>query len=248
MHKSNATYYADLDVSRSHILMYLLRPGMAAMTRNNLTRLVRDKEGNWVKGAFGLGLGAVCCTFKKELGVYQKYEMWTRILAWDRKWLYLVTHFVVAGKVKPPKWDDGRGPDRGAAKTGSQTSSDSHATGTHAAAGPALPSDLSKYVIATAISKYVFKMGRFTVHPTILLEASDMLPPRDGGWRGGPGDVRMDEDLGDVDPDQGLWDWRKTELERRRGMEFAQHFGALDEMTSLFDGGKDGALAKFTLG
>ena len=28
-------------------------------------------------------------------------EMWSRILSWDRKWLYIITHYVVKGKGQP---------------------------------------------------------------------------------------------------------------------------------------------------
>ena len=35
----------------------------------------------------GLALGEVQCSFKKEVKVYEKYEMWTRVLCWDQKWM-----------------------------------------------------------------------------------------------------------------------------------------------------------------
>ncbi len=44
------------------------------------------------------------------------------------------------------------------------------------------------------------------------------------------------------------WDWRRVELERRKGMQFAQHFAALDGMHALFDGGAKGALGRFSPG
>jgi hypothetical protein len=243
LHKSNATYFSDLDVSRSHVVTRLLQPGMAAVGNNGKTKLVRTKTGGQVNGPFGIGLGAVACSFKKEVGIFQKYEMWTRILAWDRKWLYLVTHFVVPGKVKPPKWDDG--PRWGYGPTRKNKA----AKGAVVPSGAALPPEFEKFIIATAISKYVFKLGRFTIHPSIMIEASGLLPPRDGeGWRGGPNEVGDEVDLGAVDLDDGPWDWKKAEHERRRGMEFAQHFAALDGMGSLFDGGEDGSLGRFALG
>ena len=223
-HKSNSTYFADLDVSRSHLVLHLLRPGMQAIGQNAKTELVRDKQGNLIKGGMGMGLGAVFCSFRKELGSYQGFEMWSRVLAWDRKWLYIVTHFIVKGKVRPTEWDN--------ASFGKTRPRDEDA-------------DFQKYVVATAVSKYVFKLGRFTVHPAIVLEASSLLPPRPGaGWRGGDAEVGTPDDLGEVTA-EGEWDWKRVESQRRKGMEFAEHFAALDETNSLFDGGEDGALGRF---
>ena len=60
--------------------------------------------------------------------------------------------------------------------------------------------DWTKHVIATAISKYVFKLGRFTIHPAIMLEANGMLPERPGeGWRGGASETGTPDELGDID-------------------------------------------------
>ena len=243
MHKSNATYFADLDVSRAHLVTHLLGPGMPPVGDNLRTRLVLDRDGAPVRGPFGVGLGAVFCSFRKEIAPLQAYEMWSRVLAWDRKWLYIVTHFVVKGKVRPTRWDGRRmGPTRPPVR---------RVTDAADSADAGSGDDFSKYVIATAISKYVFKLGRFTVHPAIVIEASGLLPPRPGdGWRGGETETGTPEDLGDVDDadESGEWDWRRIERERRRGMQFAEHFHGLDGTSSLFDGGEDGAIGNFPLG
>ncbi len=144
------------------------------MANNKKNKLVLDKSGKAIDGGFGIGLGAVFCSFRREIGAVQGYEMWSRILAWDRKWLYIVTHFVVKGKVRPTKWDGRRG-GRTRPKVVRADGKDGDAQ--------EVP-DWTKHVIATAISKYVFKLGRFTIHPAIMLEANGMLPERPGeGWR-----------------------------------------------------------------
>ncbi|KAM7218700.1 hypothetical protein V8F06_005854 [Rhypophila decipiens] len=236
MHKSNSTYFADLDVSRSHLATHLLGPAMFLIGDNAKNKLVLDKEGNVVKGGFGMGLGAVFCSFRKEIAPLQGYEMWSRILSWDRKWLYIITHYVVKGKVRPTKYDSTKmGPTR-PRMVDSETGK------------PVSQEDWSKYVIATAISKYVFKVGRFTVHPAIAIEASGLLPERPGdGWRGGETGTGTPDELGELD-EEGEWDWRRVEYERRRGMEYAEHFAALDGTNNLFNGGQDGAIGKFPLG
>jgi hypothetical protein len=234
IHKSNSTYFADLDVSRSHLVTHLMGPGMPIIGDNAKNKRVLDKDGNVVKGSFGIGLGAVFCSFRKEIAPLQGYEMWSRILSWDRKWLYIVTHFVVKGKVRPTGWDGKRmGPTRNKVQK---------------VDGSGEEVDFSKYVIATAISKYVFKLGRFTVHPALVIEAAGLLPERPGeGWKGGETGTGTPEDLGDLD-EQGEWDWKRVEAERRRGLEYAEHFAALDGTNSLFDGGEDGAIGSFPLG
>ncbi|OIW23545.1 hypothetical protein CONLIGDRAFT_674380 [Coniochaeta ligniaria NRRL 30616] len=235
LHKSNSTYFADLDVSRSHLVTHLLGPAMPRIGDNAKNRLVLDKDGFAVRGGFGIGLGAVFCSFRKEIGLLQGYETWSRILSWDRKWLYIVTHFVVKGKVKPTSWDGrARGPVR---------PKNVKVEG----GGVAKEDEFGKWVIATAVSKYVFKLGRFTVHPAIVIKANGLLPARPDGWMGGESGVGTPEELGDID-EVGEWDWRRVEYERRKGMEYAEHFAALDGANGLFDGGEDGALGHFALG
>ncbi|KAL2269204.1 hypothetical protein VTJ83DRAFT_4050 [Remersonia thermophila] len=238
IHKSNSTYFSDLDVSRSHLATHLLATGMHIIGDNAKYQRVRDKEGKLIKGSFGIGLGAVFCSFRREIAPLQKYEMWTRILAWDRKWMYFVTHFVEKGKVRPTRWDGRRmGPTRNKfVQVGGS--------------GEAQEADFSKHVIATAVSKYVFKLGRFTVHPALMIDASGLLPERPGGvdaWMGGESGTGAPVDLGELDED-GPWDWRRVEAERRKGLQYAEHFAALDGTNSLFDGGEDGAVGKFPLG
>ncbi|KEY72042.1 hypothetical protein S7711_00060 [Stachybotrys chartarum IBT 7711] len=230
LHKTNSSYFADLDISRSHLVSYLCRQGTWAVSDNAKFKLVRDPAtGDLIKGDFGVMLGAVECSFKREIGAYRGYETWSRVVSWDRKWLFIMTHFVPAGVAKPREWLDPR-------YQGLRTRGPKDANG-----------DWEKKVFASAISKYVFKLGRFTIHPAIVLEASGLLPERPGGWISGEkqlGDESVD--LGDVDLSiDGEWDWRRVEAQRRKGMETAGHFQALDSMHEAFDGGDYGVLGKF---
>ena len=178
-------------------------------------------------------LGAVECSFKKEIPAYRTYELWSRVGSWDRKWLHIVTHFVPKGTARPTEWLD---PRFGKVKTRQ--------------AHEAASGGWEKNIYATAISKYVVKVGRFTVHPAIYLSESGLLPERPGGWMSGPEQTGEDPgDLGDVDLEKpGEWNWRRVEAQRRRGMHLAGQFHALDELHGTFDGGDDGALARFTSG
>ncbi|KAH7116361.1 capsule polysaccharide biosynthesis protein [Dactylonectria macrodidyma] len=228
-HKSNSTFFSDLDISRAHLISYLCRPALRHMAQNVRSRLVLDpKTGAPVKGSLGVLLGAVECSFKKEVAPYKAYEMWSNILCWDRKWLFIVTHFVPKGTTRPTEWLD---PNFAQVKTWSHSDT---------------ADNWKTKIIATAISKYVFKIGRFTVHPALILADSGMLPERPGGWMSG--EKKVGDGLvcvNDVDLSvESEWDWRRIEAQRRKGMELACHLHALEEADELFDGGSRGALAR----
>ncbi|KAI0906235.1 capsule polysaccharide biosynthesis protein [Ustulina deusta] len=216
IHKSNSTYFADLDVSRTHLVGHLLGRGCRALHANASTKLVRDPSdpARAAKGAFGVVLGGVQCSFKKELKPYQRFEMWSRILSWDRKWMYIVTHFVEPGAAPEEAW--------------------------------------ASKIHASAVSKYVFKIGRLTVHPAVLIEASGLFPERPGGW------IRADDSVdelaetangghaeGDVADDATAWDWKRTEAERRKGLRYAEHLASLDGLLTQFQAGEEGPLGVF---
>ncbi|KAK3186891.1 hypothetical protein K4F52_004335 [Lecanicillium sp. MT-2017a] len=228
LHKSNSTYFSDLDASRTHLVSYLCRPALKKLSSNARHKLVLDpKSGKPVNGAMGIMLGSVACSFKREIAAYKGYEMWSRILCWDRKWAYIVTHFVPKGAAKPTEWLD---PEYAGYKI---------RRGSDASGG------WESKIHATAISKYVFKLGRLTVNPAVVLEESGLLPERPGGWISGPNQVGDESvDVSDVDLSaEGEWDWRRIEAQRRQGMEIAAHFQEIDTLHGTFDGGNSGAIA-----
>ncbi|KAI1635358.1 capsule polysaccharide biosynthesis protein [Biscogniauxia mediterranea] len=223
IHKSNSTYFADLDVSRSHLVSHLFARGCQALANNPTTKLVMNPSdpSQPAKGRFGVMLGAVHCSFKKELQPFQRYETWSRLLSWDRKWMYIVTQFVETGTAKK-----GEGKSEG----------------------------WEKRVFATAVSKYVFKIGRLTVHPSVIIEASGLLPERPGGWittesgLATPAEVVNRDGSSETEADSLTWDWRRTEQERLKGHEYAEHFAMLDGLHEHFDAGERTTLGRFALG
>jgi hypothetical protein len=111
----------------------------------------------------GLSVGGVSCTFKKELKPYESYELWTRVLSWDEKWVYVVTHFVKAGVKKPSKYtlypqQNGNENMKGKPLTRLDDIGEDDA------------------VVATALSRCVFKQGRRTISPEVMLQLSGLLP------------------------------------------------------------------------
>lgn len=110
----------------------------------------------------GLALGAVSCTFRKEVKPFQSYEIWTRVLSWDEKWVYTVTHFVRKDTVRPRAFT--LLPPNQLPRQGKLN-------------------DLARKedaIFASALSKCVWKKGRRTVAPEIMLQVSGLLPPRPG--------------------------------------------------------------------
>ncbi|KAJ9148845.1 Capsule polysaccharide biosynthesis protein [Pleurostoma richardsiae] len=92
IHKSNSTYFTDLDISRGNISLVLFRKPFNPFPGPNQLLMV---------------LGGAQCVWRKEIKPYQSYELWTRVLSWDEKWIYLVSHFVERGRFVPQDLFDG---------------------------------------------------------------------------------------------------------------------------------------------
>jgi hypothetical protein len=112
---------------------------------------------------FSLALGGVSCTFHKELLPYEKYDLWTRILAWDRKWLYVVTHFIRR---------DSRGTTPDVTLYPQQRKASSSEESSPTAGGKVT-------IVTSALSKVVFKDGRKTISPIDMMARSDLVPTKD---------------------------------------------------------------------
>ncbi|KAF2025317.1 hypothetical protein EK21DRAFT_76717 [Setomelanomma holmii] len=238
LHKSNSTYFSDMDISRTHLFTAIIRNGIKKNSRlygarkSAVAGAVGATDGS--RGRHLIALGGISCLFKREILPYTKYEMWTRILCWDRKWFYLVTHLVKPGVGKPTSWtlQPWRKPNSG---TGHDVDREK----------------LMGAVYATAIAKYVIKRGRVTVPPEQALLDADMVPAKPQGWvyRGATeanGDVNVDSNGVLPEPvHTGEWTWDVIEAERLRGLKVAQKFAEMDGMHEYFDGGRNGALGEY---
>ncbi|KAF2792127.1 hypothetical protein K505DRAFT_279392 [Melanomma pulvis-pyrius CBS 109.77] len=236
IHKSNSTYFSDMDISRTSLFTALIRN---AIRKNS--RLYGKKKGVEVlhnpgapRGKHVIALGGIMCLFKREILPYQKFEMWTRLLCWDQKWFYLVTHLVRPGVAKPPSytlqpWKKGK-------KTEFEGDEEEKAT----------REKLKGAIFATALAKYVIKRGRITVPPEIALQDADMVPMKPEGWvykgkasENGDVDVLLPKPAGEE------WTWDVIEEERLRGLSFAENFVAMDGLHEVWDGGKKGVLGEY---
>ncbi|KAL6452422.1 hypothetical protein SBY92_001680 [Candida maltosa Xu316] len=91
MHKSNSTYFLDLDIARTKLLTRLLQ---------TYFWYCYDNENGKFKKKYSLSnipycpLSIVQCQFKRELKPFEKYKISSRVLAWDKKWLFVISKFV----------------------------------------------------------------------------------------------------------------------------------------------------------
>ncbi|KAH7555007.1 hypothetical protein BM1_07668 [Bipolaris maydis] len=232
LHKSNSTYFSDMDVSRTHLFTALMRNAIRKQSRRSSAKVagaMGATEGT--SGRHIIALGGISCLFKREIPPYQKFEMWTRLLCWDRKWFYLVTHLVKPGVAQPESWT-------------LQPWKKSRSRSANVDA-----EKLKGAVYATALAKYVIKRGRITVPPEQALIDSEMVPLKPEGWEyHGPTTPEENEQNETslpkvVQPDE--WNWDVIEAERLRGLEIASKFAAMDGLHDFFDGGKEGVLGEY---
>lgn len=262
IHKSNSTYFADFDIARSHLVPLLCGGGIRKIRQ----RLLKDKD------RFGIMLGSVHCSFRKEIKPLQGYEIWTRLLAWDKKWLYLVSHVVERGAVQPRGYTFQ--PWRSSRARKPKESTSGTGKGEEANSKEAKPATAHPKIFASSIAKYVFKHNRLTVPPTQILEAGGLIPPKPSNVNtpsetstpsglpdstsNEPAVVAMVESLSSASaneiidaslkPDGGeedAWDWQRIEDERVRGMKIAEMFNGLDSLAEEFRGEDDMALGVY---
>ena len=209
------------------------------------------KEGNQ---GFSVILGGVSCNFRREIKPYEGFEVWTRVLCWDNKWLYVIGHFVKKGAVKPKSytlqpWRKSKNAD---------TESNGHAdTGHSPEAGP------HPAIFASGIAKYVCKKGRLTIPPERVLRASQLLPPKPADHETPPVSMTPSQEATSIDataasfaksltPDNAdevmaasltaslaepdAWTWERVEKERQRGMKIAELYNGLDALNGEFTG------------
>ncbi|VVT46383.1 uncharacterized protein SAPINGB_P001186 [Magnusiomyces paraingens] len=131
-HKSNSTYFTDLDLARSDLLLDIFRDSF-------LYYRARDGRYPYVP------LGSVACIFKREIKPYQKYVVRSRVLGWDRKWMFVVSRFEFA-----PSNNNKNNNNNNKGQNNEQRGK----------------------LAAVGLSKYVFKLGRKTLPPEEFLSHS----------------------------------------------------------------------------
>lgn len=87
LHKNNSTYVSDADIARWHLVADTLLP-----TMRNPRKILA--QGVMAKKPLSILLGGVSADFKKAIGPLSTYEIWTKVMCWDDKWIYFESHFV----------------------------------------------------------------------------------------------------------------------------------------------------------
>ncbi|KAJ5715594.1 uncharacterized protein N7483_012775 [Penicillium malachiteum] len=207
MHKSNSTFYADIDLSRIELLATLfkdaitpLSPRASLAPDNAYSRRNRRRQ-------LIAALGGINGVFRREIKPYQRYELVSRVLAWDEKWIYIVSYFL-----KP-----------------SQAKKDAEIT--------------DDRILASAVSKYVFKQGRQTVEPAEVLTNLGLLAGDHAAQSDADDSADVPasapehlplprQDLVDYPNHSGSesdeWTWSHVEVERKRGLAIAKHLVGLN--------------------
>ncbi|KAE8381483.1 hypothetical protein BDV26DRAFT_301372 [Aspergillus bertholletiae] len=146
IHKSNSTYFTDLDISRGNLSLLLFSQRLSFRPTPTTAAMI---------------LSGVQIVFRREIKPYQPYEVWSRVLSWDEKWIYIVSHFVKRGAFPHRKFllQPGIPGDRTRPKTSDDQSPE-------------------KQVFASAVSRYVFKQGRKTFPPEQMLVECGLLPSK----------------------------------------------------------------------
>ena len=113
--------------------------------------------------------------------------MWTRVLSWDQKWVYVVTHFVQKNaKIEPDECtlysqqnsanNNPNSSPRGSISDGMPRSR--RRSLSRASSSSASSPKTKSAICASALSKLVFKNGRITIAPEVMLHAAGLLPPK----------------------------------------------------------------------
>ena len=129
---------------------------------------------NKTNGVIGIHLGSVMCNFKREIKPFEKFEIWSRVLTWDRKWAYVVSHWVKAGSIKPKAYTLQPWKNKNQKKISEIENEDK----TEANPDSTPKERKQPVVFASALAKGVFKKGRLTISPERIWEASGLLPPK----------------------------------------------------------------------
>lgn len=165
IHKSNSTYFSDLDESRTALMVHLL-------SSTNFSPAELEKQG--YKGAFAVILGAVHASFLKEIKPYERYTVRSRVLGWDGKWILIGSAFV------RPKNSHDRIRDQNDKRRKLKLEGKSESEINSASQG-SKQEDNDEVLLASCLSKYVVKKGRYTVPPERCWRSAGWLPEKPAG-------------------------------------------------------------------
>ena len=222
-HKSNSTYFVDLDFARAHHVYSLFWE----CARSYESRFSNPEVPSG--GRFNYALGGMTCVFKRSIGIFQKYEIWTRVCYWNEKWAYIISHFVQEGVVKPRTFSD-------------------MAT-EHSKASLPFPEDEMHVekprptIYAVIVSKVVFKEGRKTIPPVEFLRTGNFLPEVADEETESNNLGERDEKPSRASTTRELWD--SINRKKARGQSTMEAVMGLEDGVQLFDEDVEIAFRKY---
>ncbi|CUM63478.1 uncharacterized protein PRCAT00001053001 [Priceomyces carsonii] len=90
-HKSNSTYFIDLDIARTDTVTKIFQKAFFDAYSNDSGEFKSKSLANFPY----VPIATIQCVFKAELTLFQRYEIKSRVMAWDNKWLFVLSKFVV---------------------------------------------------------------------------------------------------------------------------------------------------------
>jgi hypothetical protein len=206
-HKSNSTYYADLDAARVPCMTAFYFPGREKLSRDLNKEYAKEaaEKGRLapeVGATMFIALGGVYCSFKKEIKPFERYEMRSSVVAWDQKWIYNMTHFVKQG-----------------------------VDGEEIIAAAAL----SKYCVKKG--RRTVPPGRLLEAWDMVPSQRQILTEKIKAELGDPMARSLDAEkhsaehamLTNLGDGPELWSWEEIELQRQRGLDLCRRFQHLDD-------------------
>lgn len=92
LHKSNSTYFTDLDIARTSLVCVVFQRLFMRYWNNENGEFKRKSLQNCPY----VPVGTVQCVFKREIKLFECYDITSNVMAWDQKWLYVMLKFVLS--------------------------------------------------------------------------------------------------------------------------------------------------------
>ncbi|KAK9457981.1 hypothetical protein V1511DRAFT_508076 [Dipodascopsis uninucleata] len=86
-HKSNSTYFSDLDIARTEVVSDVFK------------KWINDSRSKTGKFPY-VALGAVSTIFRREIKPLVQFQIKSKVVGWDDKWLFVVSKFYTDGGKK----------------------------------------------------------------------------------------------------------------------------------------------------
>lgn len=92
LHKSNSTYLLDLDIARTNHVCTVFQKLFMQYWHNENGKF----KGKSFLNCPYVPVGTIQCVFKREIKVFERYDIVSNVMAWDNKWLYVMLKFVLS--------------------------------------------------------------------------------------------------------------------------------------------------------